>query len=332
MLQNTQSLVKPIKGTWFSIYWYDRRHYYWNEACMQYTDEQWDLLIREMAELGLEYLVLCNVASNGYSVYDSEVLPKIKMASEDPLEAVMTACDKYNMKVFLNNDYYNDACYFLVDEMFLPENVKARLKMLNEVAEKYTHHKSFYGWYWAWESYLNPYFPDHFMKYINETTREARLLTPKAKFLTAPYGTRNATNDKTFLKQLEELDVDFIAYQDTVGCFAMDIDQSARSFEILRKAHDQVPQRVLWADVETFTWEGKYNVATTPLIPAEFSRLEAQLKAVSPYVDNILVFIFQGLFSKPDSPTFTGYSKAGQYYTEYVNWLKMNHPDEFKKF
>ena len=332
MLKTNECAIQPIRGSWFSIYWYDRRHYYWNDACIRYTDEQWDLLIREMAELGLEYLVMCNVASHGYSVYDSKVLPKLPMGSEDPLETVMTACDKYGVRVFLNNDYYKDEYYFKVNEMFQPELVRGRFLMLQEVAEKYSHHASFYGWYWAWESQLGPYFPDHFMKYVNDTTKEARLLTPNAKYLTAPYGTRLATNDTFFVKQLEKLDVDIVAYQDTVGCFAMDIEQSARSFEILRKVHDQVPQRALWADVETFTWEGKDNVAETPLIPAEFSRLEAQLAAVSPYVDNILVFIFEGLFSKPDSPTFTGYDKAGQYYTEYVNWLKKNHPGVIKDF
>ena len=332
MLKNNECVIKPIRGSWFSIYWYDRRHYYWNDACLRYTDEQWDLLIREMAELGLEYLVMCNVASHGYSVYDSRVLPKLEMASDDPLEAVMAACDKYDVKIFLNNDYYKDEFYFKINEMFEPELMRGRYQMLQEVAEKYSHHKSFYGWYWAWESQLEPYFPDHFMKYVNDTTKEARLLTPNAKFLTAPYGTRHATNDATFVRQLEKLDVDIVAYQDTVGCYAMGIEQSARSFEILRKVHDQVPQRALWADVETFTWEGKDNVAETPLIPAEFSRLEAQLAAVSPYVDNILVFIFEGLFSKPDSPTYTGYDKAGQYYTEYVNWLKKNHPGVIRDF
>ncbi len=35
---------------------------------------------------------MCNVASNGYAVYDSTVLPKYPMASSDPLEAVMKAC------------------------------------------------------------------------------------------------------------------------------------------------------------------------------------------------------------------------------------------------
>ena len=323
---NEDSIIKPIVGSWFSIYWYDRRHYYWNDACIKYTDEQWNALIRDMANLGMEYLVMCNVASNGFAVYDSKVLPKYKMASEDPLEAVMNACDQYGIKVFLNNEYY-----FKVDEMFYPESIKGRYTILEEVAKKYSGHKSFYGWYWAWESYLNPFFCDHFIKYINDSSREARILTPKAKFLTAPYGTRMATYDEKFIKQLEQLDVDIVAYQDTVGCYAMDVEQSARAFETLRKVHDHVPQRKLWADVETFTWEGKDNVAETPLIPADFERLKSQLAAVSPYVDNILVFIFEGLFSNPNSIAYTGYDKAAKYYNEYVNWLKSTHPEMIKE-
>lgn len=322
--------IKPISGSWFSIYWYDKRHYYWNDACLKYTDAQWDLLIKEYAELGLEYLVLCNVASHGLSVYDSKVLPKIDMVSKDPLEAVMTAADKYGIKIFLNNDFYKDELYFKVDDMFYPENVKARFTMMAEIAEKYSGHKSFYGWYWAWESALGPCFPDYFIRYINETSAEAKRLTPGAKILTAPYGTKMASCDAAFLKQLEILDTDFIAYQDTVGCYAATLDESKRAFEILRKAHDKVPQRKLWADVETFTWEGTPNRQETPLIPAEFDRLKNQLAAVSPYVDKILVFIFEGLFSKPDSPTYTGYKEAGRYYNEYVAWLKENHPEMIK--
>ena len=323
---NADCAIKPIKGSWFSIYWYDRRHYYWNDACIHYTDDQWNALIKDMADLGMEYLVMCNVASNGYAVYDSTVLPKYPMASSDPLEAVMKACDQYGIKVFLNNDYYLAKNYFSIRAMFTPESLRGRYTMLEEVAEKYSGHSSFYGWYWAWESHLDPYFPEHFMKYINDSTQRARTLTPGAKFLTAPYGTRLATNDATFVRQVDQLDVDIIAYQDTIGCYAMDIEQSARSFETLRKVHDQVPQRKLWADVETFTWEGKDNVAETPLIPAEFSRLKAQLAAVSPYVDEILVFIFEGLFSNPNSIAYTGYEKAADYYNQYVAWLKENHP------
>ena len=331
-IQNENRSIQPIRGSWFSIYWYDRRHVYWNDACMRYTQEQWDALICDMASLGQEYLVMCNVASNGFSVYDSQVLPKIPMACPDPLEAVMTAADRYGMKVFLNNDYFNDALYYKTAEMFEPENVRGRYRILEEVAARYSGHPSFYGWYWAWESHLSPCFPEHFLRYVNETTQEARRLTPQAKFLTAPYGTRNATCGDAYLRQLEALDVDFIAYQDTVGCFAMDTDESARAFETLRRAHDRVPQRKLWADVETFTWEGTPNIVDTPLIPAGFDRLTKQLAAVSPFVDTVLVFIFEGLFSNPQSPAYTGYAPAGKYYEDYAAWLKEAHPDCLRSF
>ena len=45
-MKNT--VIKPITGTWFSIYWHDKRHYYWNSACMSYTPEQWDALIADL--------------------------------------------------------------------------------------------------------------------------------------------------------------------------------------------------------------------------------------------------------------------------------------------
>lgn len=326
-----ESLIKPISGSWFSIYWYDKRHYYWNDACLSYTDEQWDTLIKEFAELGQEYLVMCNVASRGLCVYDSKMLPKINMVSKDPLEAVMTAADKYGVKIFLTNDYYKeDEPTFRIDDINSPEIVKARFTMLAEVAEKYSRHKSFYGWYWAWEAGTEPHFPDYFIKYVNETSGEARKLTPNAKILIAPFSTSSVICDDVFLKQLETLDTDIIAYQDQVGCDCATTDQSRDAFERLRKAHDKVQKQTLWADVETFTWEGIPNRQETPLIPAAFDRLKSQLAAVSPYVDKTLVFIFEGLFSKPGSITYTGYKEAGRYYNEYVAWLKQAHPEMIK--
>ena len=50
-MKNT--VIKPITGTWFSIYWHDKRHYYWNSACMSYTPEQWDALIADLKTAGL---------------------------------------------------------------------------------------------------------------------------------------------------------------------------------------------------------------------------------------------------------------------------------------
>lgn len=57
------------------------------------------------------------------------------------------------------------------------------------------------------------------------------------------------------------------AIQDEVGCLRMGPAESERAFAPLRRAHDRVPQRALWADVETFAWEGPPNPQSSPLIP-----------------------------------------------------------------
>ncbi len=62
-------------------------------------------------------------------------------------------------------------------------------------------------------------------------------------------------------------------------------------------------------------------------LPADFSRVEKQLAAVSPYVDVILVYQYLGMMSKPDGQGWAGHETAGKLYSDYVNWLKDNHPD-----
>lgn len=313
------SNIKPITGTWFSIYWDDARHHYWNDACMKFTAEQWDALIYDMHSVGLEYIVMCNViASDQFCIYDSKYAKKIQMTCDDPMEEVLKACDKYGMKMFMTNDYLYDDNF---EKVLTPEHTAGRNAVMDEIFQRYGHHKSFYGWYWARESYVAPYFSEDFIKYINISSEHARKLMPNAKILTAPYGTKNAVCDDKFIDQLRRLDVDIIAYQDTVGCFATDVAGSRKAFEILRKAHDAVPERALWADVETFDWEGPDNKKETPLISATFERLESQLEAVSPFVDRTLVFIFQGLFTNPDSIAYTGYKEGARYWNEYKSWL-----------
>jgi hypothetical protein len=88
---------------------------------------------------------------------------------------------------------------------------------MNEIAEKYASHKSFYGWYYPNETGINGHYQDYFIDYVNISTAEARKIAPGAKTLIAPYGTRNVKPDDKFVKQLEQLDVDFIAYQDEIG-------------------------------------------------------------------------------------------------------------------
>jgi hypothetical protein len=121
--------------------------------------------------------------------------------------------------------------------------MKTRIKMMHELVDNgYAAHPSFYGWYFASEAYLQPYFQDSFIAYVNLLAREARELTEGCKIFISPYGTRFAVNDQKFVEQLQALDVDIIAYQDEVGCVRdrFPVKTSSEAFTILRAAHDQV--------------------------------------------------------------------------------------------
>lgn len=319
--ENKPARVKPIKGSWISIWWDDRRHFYWNDACLNCTARQWALVVKEVAEIGMEYLVLLAIAKDSKAFYDTPLLPKLKMACDNPIEALLAAADKHHVKFFLSSDWFGPWDYQCLHD---PARVRARFQMMGEIAQQYGHHRSFYGWYWPNEAALGPYFTGEFIAYANACSREARRLMPRAKTLVAPYGTRQAVSDDTFVRQLEQLDVDIIAYQDEVGCLRMDAVQSAAAFERLRQAHARVPQRALWADVETFAWEGPPNKPTSPLIPAPFSRVEQQLAAVSPFVDTILIYQYQGLMNKPGSQALAGHPDSRRLYTDYVRWRKEN--------
>ena len=311
-------IYKPITGTWFSIYWNDKRHFYWNDACLRYTAEQWDALLGDLYGMGVRDLVMCNVMIGGKCIYDSAITPKIQMVCDDPMEAVFQAADRRGMHIYMTNDYDE---HFDFKEILCADSVRERTVILEELVCRYGQHPSFYGWYWAWEACIEPYYTDHFIQYVNGNSAVGRALKPGSQVLIAPYGTKNARCDDLYCRQLEQLDVDIIAYQDTVGCYATDVEGSRRAFEALRKAHDRVPQRKLYADVETFAWEGTPNRKGTALIPADFNRLLEQLAAVSPYVDEVYAFIMQGLFSNPDSAAHTGYAPAATYYKQYMRWL-----------
>jgi hypothetical protein len=307
--------TQPIRGSWISVWWDDRRHFYWNDAGRQFTAKQWQLAIKDAADLGFEYLVLLAVAKGGKAFYDTPLLPKLEMACADPIGAMLNGADRYGVKFFISSDWYGEWDY---RALLAPDLMAKRFQMMRELAERYASHPSFYGWYWPNEACLSPLYSDDFMRHVNACSQEARRLTPKTKTLIAPYGTHQATGDDAYVRQLEQLDVDIIAYQDEVGCLRMTAEQSAEAFKRLRRAHDRVPQRALWADVEVFAWEGPANEPSSPLIPAPFERVRAQLEAVSPHVDKILIYQYQGLMNKRGSRAFAGHPQSLRLYEDYV--------------
>lgn len=312
--------TKPFVGTWFEFEHHNQiEGKYWNPALSKFTKEQWKAKIREMNEIGMEYLVLLAVAYEGKTYYPSAIQPRHDYACDDPLEAVLEAADECGVKFFISNDFWSD--WRQVEKAMTDEDIwRKREKGMEEVAEKYAHHKSFYGWYYPNESGLYQNIDETTINYVNRCSKKARVLTPNALTLIAPYGTRSIVADDQYVRQLERLDIDIVAYQDEVGVKKTEAGTAGRFYENLYKVHVKAGRARLWADLEIFGFEGK--VYESPLLPAHFERIRTQLNDISPFVENILIYQYLGMMNKPGSQAFAGHKNSEKLYLDYINWLK----------
>jgi len=314
------AFIKPIVGSWFQFEHHNQlgsKH--WNHMLPKFTTEQWKTLVHDMHEIGFEYLVLLSVAYNGKTYYPSDLWSRHDFVCEDPMEAVLTAADECGIKFFVSNDYWHD--WTRVESGMRDEATwTLREKGMEETAEKYAHHKSFYGWYYPNESELKPLLPDVAVNYINRCSKIVRSLTPNALTMIAPYGTRYVTRNDQYVRQLEQLDVNIIAYQDEVGVRKIKVGEAGKYFEDLYFMHTKAGRARLWADVEIFDFEAE--IYRSPGIPATFDRILLQLADVSPYVEHTLIFQYQGMMNKPGTTAYAGRKDTEKLYTDYVQWLR----------
>ncbi|WP_080904847.1 DUF4434 domain-containing protein [Parabacteroides sp. Marseille-P3160] len=317
-LRDHSKKTKPIEGTWFEFQHHNLAEgKYWNETLQTFSAAQWETKVKEIAESGIRYLVLLDVAIYDKAFYPSSLLPQHDMGCEDPLETVLSAADKYGINFFVGNDFFGDWTnpYFLMTD---PKINKLRLDAMNEITEKYAHHKSFYGWYFPNETGISGYYEDFFINYVNTLSAEVAKLTPKAKTLIAPYGTRNVKADDKYARQLESLNVSYIAYQDEIGVEKTKVEESAEYFERLYRLHQKASRAHLWADVEIFQFEGK--VYQSALLPAPAERVIRQLEAVSPFVEKIFIYQYTGLLNKPNSLALAGHPDSRILYQELAKY------------
>jgi hypothetical protein len=317
------TFVKPLVGTWLEFEHHNQlgaKH--WNPFLPKFTAEQWRTLVFDMHEVGIEYLPLLSVAYEGKTYYPSALQPRHDFVCEDPLEVVLSAADECGSKVLMSNDYWDD--WQNVHKAMTDESVwYIREKGMEELAGKYSHHKSFYGWYYPNETELKPLFSDYAMNYINRCSKIARSLTPDAITLFSPYGTQYVKYNDDFVRQLERLDIDAIAYQDEVGVYKLKVGETARHFEALYKMHAKAGRARLWGDVEVFDFEDE--IYRSPGVPAQFDRVLQQKTEISPYVEHNFFCLYQGMMSKPGSIAFAGHKSSEKLYSDYAAWEKGNY-------
>ena len=293
--------------------------------------------------------------------YNSSLHQRWAGACADVVGVIMRAAADHAIKIWLSCEYTKTDADGVSD----PGLMQGRHAIMQElVSGGYTALPSFYGWYFSSKAFLTdttqpkgPWaqlchppspsppsstgctacFPEAFIAYINTMSSWSKALTPKAKRFVSPYGTMIATNSSAFVKQLQALEVDVVAYQDEVGCVRneLPVERSRAAFHQLSMAHAQPGTPMLWANVESFTWEGVPNFQRSALIPAPFPRILAQLDAVAPFVENVITFTAEAIYQPPPtagqqqhqqrqlSPPTWGPPDAEREWHAYTNMLGM---------
>lgn len=296
------SEVKPITGTWINLAYQDVRNKYTNLQYFDNTDPgMWEQKVKELSDMGMEYLVFMAVANEGEAYYPSKLMPWAYSENrKSPVDAIMDAAARLGMKVFMSIGWAKDQDDNLRD----PVIQQRQLDMMKELASIYRTHKALYGWYLPVEDCLCPILSEHAVNAVNALAEQARRLTPNKKILISPYGMVNSDfDDPEYERRLSRLKVDVITYQDEVGCVRekFPLVRLKENWQKLRTIHDKL-NIALWANCETFTWEDELNDRTSALIPAAYSRLLSQQAAASAAgVENIVSFMFCGIIENPMS-------------------------------
>jgi len=312
----------PVTGTFINLAYQDVRNRYTNPPYIDNTDPlMWAAKIAEMKRMGMEYLVFMAVANEFRSFYPSQMMPwAYPVWRKSPVDAIMDAAARFDMKVFLSTGWAQNQ-----DDNLRDPGIKGQQMMImNELAFRYKDHPAFYGWYLPVEDCLGPVLTDYAVEAANEFTARARELTPSAKILISPYGIFNSDfDDPRYEEQILKLEVDIIAYQDEVGCVRerYPLPRLRENWKKLRAIHDKTDIE-MWANCESFTWEKGTNDRSSALIPAPYGRfLAQQVAAAEGGADRIISFMMCGLFDDPASPYQLGQPHwSARAFEDYMSW------------
>jgi len=79
----TDKKIKPISGSWFEFqHLLPSEGRYWDPALAKFTAEQWKEKVKEISELGFEYLVLQEIALDGKAIYPSKLAPRYELVAK----------------------------------------------------------------------------------------------------------------------------------------------------------------------------------------------------------------------------------------------------------
>ena len=341
MGNNSTLANRLISGTFIQPdHWCDLEGERFQKELRAMSPEHWEQMLEDMSNIGIDTLIFqqgvdCRKGwDNPQAYYPSKYWKSPKWLHADNYSAIVDAADKIGMKI-----YHSIGTMFTKDPYLETTKVLKMTKiMINELLELYGDRPSFSGWYWPHE-----YPPS------TVAGRESlkRMVPEIRKFcdcdlLIAPNADRGVTSS-----ELHDIDIDIIAYQDTVGLgvapdkfgrFAMadrhdSLHRLPYMFQRLKFAHDgwhassetemdywnyytrKRGRTAIWNDLEIWEFDSHGR-----LFPTELSRIVAQLDLTAPYVEKQIIYQYPGLMCHPDHSLHVGGERAATLYEDYARY------------
>ena len=332
------SASRLISGTFVGIdHWSDSEAARFQADLRRLDEAGWRRMVRDMSGIGIDTLIIQqSVCSRegwgaGRAYYSSRTRKRFDWLRGDPYGALVDEATGLGMTIYYGiGDMYSPEPYRNTDEV-----LQDARRTAGELLDLYGGLRSFGGWYWTWE-----YSPS------SQPGRDSmRAIIPRLRafhdcpILIAPNADRGMSPTL-----LADIDVDIVAYQDTVGMGCPDVfgrfaladrhlslHRLPELYKGLKAAHDAWQpadaanpgywnyytrprgRTALWNDLEVWECDAK-----GALYPTELARIDSQLTLTAPYVEKQVIFQYPGLMCHPDHPVKVGGERAVTLYEAYA--------------
>lgn len=326
-------MAQPIiTGTWIDVVHLNPRDgVYWNRKTLAYTEAEWHTLVRHLKrDLGIELLMIQNIAKDGGAVYPSKV-EKWQWETvhcTDPVGAILRACSAEGVA------FYMGPGAPLAHNLGGPashsdDEYRWYCAVSDELLERYGGETAFAGWYTTHEMSVRKGSYD-----LAEARSMRRLVdlwksrTPRLPVIASPYflagDCRMLVSDDN-VRAVEASGLDAIAYQDGIGvATARNLEtrpgpeNNARLFADLAAVHQRTACR-LWANTELFGFEN--DIFFQPLIPGPFERIRVQLQGAAPHVERVVAYTVPGIMTSQTVCPGLGVPETDRLYWAYRGYL-----------
>lgn len=252
------------------------------------TPEDWQREVDAMRRLGMTTIVIQYLQYN-----DVNLIPQ-DPAAPDPVREILRLADERGMTVYLGTAAEDG--WWKWDAEYLKGALERRQVLTRKIVERYGAHRSFAGWYFTEEAsgFLTPEKTRQLRDYFRALSGHCKALRDQPVAF-APFFSDLTPREemrRIYAELLDGAGIDIMMVQDGVGARGWDEvleEKVPPFFAMFREVCAKTGVR-LWCDLESF--ERKDPKKEYGFIATEFDRVERQLEAVAPYVEEIVTFDF----------------------------------------